>query len=373
MPHAELESDNLDLRAVLDGLSQGILIFDSDDRLVLDNVAARMLLGARLVTVRSEGWRAMAALLDSGQEDRPSADELRNQALRQTEPVPLRAYLSGASVPCSITAIYGENGVLHTMITLDHPDWSELAELMGRFRDEALGSIGSTRGHADLIKQVLARRTEATTPEELARRIAGFADIMTVHMTRLERLIALLHRLELIRTGQLTAVIRANRRPVVLADLVEDLLEDLTETPLREEAPADFDLRDRLQVAIPGDVAVMASPAHLEAILRDLLRNSVMYSPPDTSITIHAAPSGKKRAVEIDVIDEGCGIRDGEAWRVFAPFERARQPQVIAEFGYGLSLYLAKAEAEAMGGRLGFTGHEGGTTFTLQLPVAKST
>jgi signal transduction histidine kinase len=259
------------------------------------------------------------------------------------------------------------------MITLDHPDWSELGELMGRFRDEALGSIGSTRGHADLIKQVLARRTEATTPEELARRIAGFADIMAVHMMRLERLIALLHRLELIRTGQLTAIIRANRRPVVLADLVEDLLEDLTEAPLLEEAPADFDLRDRLQVAIPGDVIVMASPAHLEAILRDLLRNSVMYSPPATPITIYATPSGKGRAVEIDVIDEGCGIRDGEAWRVFAPFERARQPQVIAEFGYGLSLYLAKAEAEAMGGRLGFAGQEGGTAFTLQLPVAKST
>ena len=58
----------------------------------------------------------------------------------------------------------------------------------------------------------------------------------------------------------------------------------------------------------------------------------------------------------------------------FAPFERARQPQIIAEFGYGLSLYLAKAEIEAMGGRIGFESQEGiGTAFSLQLPAGKST
>ena len=47
------------------------------------------------------------------------------------------------------------------------------------------------------------------------------------------------------------------------------------------------------------------------------------------------------------MIDQGYGIRAKEADRVFAPFQRARQPQIIGEFGYGLSLYLAKAEVEA--------------------------
>ena len=92
MPHADAESDNLDLHAILDGLDQGILVFDPDDRLVLDNVAARMILGARLVTIRSDGWRAMAALLDAGQNDRPPAGELRSQAMRQIDPDVVCAY-----------------------------------------------------------------------------------------------------------------------------------------------------------------------------------------------------------------------------------------------------------------------------------------
>jgi signal transduction histidine kinase len=77
-------------------------------------------------------------------------------------------------------------------------------------------------------------------------------------------------------------------------------------------------------------------------------------------------------AVQIDVIDQGYGIRAKEADRVFAPFQRARQPQIIGEFGYGLSLYLAKAEVEAMGGRIWYESEEGvGSTFSVKLPTWK--
>jgi PAS domain-containing protein len=57
-------SDSLDFRAIVDGLGQGVLIFDSDDRLVMDNVAARTILGANLVLSSAE--RAAAVLFDLG-------------------------------------------------------------------------------------------------------------------------------------------------------------------------------------------------------------------------------------------------------------------------------------------------------------------
>jgi signal transduction histidine kinase len=71
-------------------------------------------------------------------------------------------------------------------------------------------------------------------------------------------------------------------------------------------------------------------------------------------------------------VDQGYGIREKESGRIFAPFLRSRQPQVIAEFGYGLSLYLAKTEIEAMGGRMWFTSEEGvGSTFSFKLLLAR--
>jgi signal transduction histidine kinase len=55
---------------------------------------------------------------------------------------------------------------------------------------------------------------------------------------------------------------------------------------------------------------------------------------------------------------------------VFKPFARARQPQIISEFGYGLSLYLCKMELAAMGGQIWFSGEDGvGTTFSVMLPA----
>jgi signal transduction histidine kinase len=256
------------------------------------------------------------------------------------------------------------------MITIERPDWTAMTELTSTFRSEARMSITSTRGHAELIKQVIARRTAATTADQLSKQVSGFAGIMAIHMYRLELLMDMLQRLEDIRTGHLAAVIRNNRKTLNLADFVEDFLEEIGESPLVEAPDPGVDYRDRLRIDIPAEVEVLASKQHLAYIFRDLLRNSMMYSEPDTPITIRAVLPPKARNVQIDIQDAGYGIREKEAGRVFMPFQRARQPQILAEFGYGLSLYLVKMEIEAMGGKIWFTSEERvGSTFSFKLQL----
>jgi signal transduction histidine kinase len=366
-------SDSLDFRAVLDGLGQGVLIFDANDRLILDNVAARTILGANLVLVRAEGWRAAAMLLDSGHMERPPADEIRAKALRQAQPVRFHTFLAGAYTPCWATAIYGPGGTIYTMITIERPDWTAMTELTSTFRSEARMSITSTRGHAELIKQVIARRTDKTTADQLAKQVSGFAGIMAIHMYRLELLMDMLQRLEDIRTGHLAAVVRNNRKGIKMTAFLEDFLEEIMESPLVEAPDPDVDYRDWIQVDVPNGVEVLASKEHLTYLMRDILRNSLMYSEPETPIIIRATMAPKARNVQIDIQDSGYGIREKEAGRVFTPFQRARQPQILAEFGYGLSLYLVKMEIEAMGGKIWFSSEEGvGTTFSFKLLLQRS-
>ncbi len=362
--------EQLALQPVLDSLGQGVLIFDADDQLVLDNATARSMLGANLVLVRAEGWRAAAMLLDSVRNESLTADEIRAKALRQAQPVRFHTFLGGAYTPCWASAIYDPEGAAYTVITIEQPDWSALTELMSRFRSEARMSITSTRGHAELIKQVIANRKPDTSADHLARQVSGFARIMAVHMFRLEILVEQLQRLEDIRTGQLLQIVRHNRRPIELLNFLEDLLEDTAEAPLVEDPDPDIDHRDQIRLDVPDGIVVHASKPHVTNAFRDILRNSIMYSPPDTSITIRAIPSPRSRSVRIDIIDMGYGIREKEAGRVFSPFQRAHQPQIIAEFGYGLSLYLVKMELEAMGGGVWFTSEENaGTTFSFKLPL----
>lgn len=361
-------SDQFDFRSVLDSLGQGVLIFNQEDKLVLDNVAARAILGANLVLVRAEGWRAAAMLFDSVRNESLTADEIRAKALRQAQPVRFHTFLAGAYTPCWAAAIYSPDGTPYTMITMEHPDWSALTELMSRFRTEARMSITSTRGHAELIKQVIKKHEGETGVGQLAKQVAGFAGLMSTHMFRLEILVDQLQRLEDVRTGALVQIIRHTRRPIELAGFLEDLLEDLTDSPLVEEPNPEIDIRDQIRMDVPDGIKIDASRQHLTHIFRDLLRNAVMYSPPGSPITIRVMTSPKSRSVQVDIIDEGYGIREKEQGRVFTPFQRARQPQIIAEFGYGLSLYLVKIEIETMGGGIWFTSEERvGTTFSFKL------
>jgi signal transduction histidine kinase len=359
----------LDGQGVLDGLGQGVLIFDHNGRLVLDNLAARTILGTDLKLIRSEGWTAAAVLFNSGQHD-PNAtiDSARKRSLDSARPVRFHTYRAGEYLPCWAAAVQGKSGDVYTMITLETPDWSIVNDLVGKFRDEVTEAVEATEGHINLINQSIKRLSPGATVELLSKRISGFTKLISTHMYRTSHLMELLGRLQALRTGTLMSTVRAEQRHIILEEFVEDFLESLDEITLIDPESEDQDYRGRLSMNIPGDLEIAASPSHLTTILRDVVRNAIMYSMKASSVTISA--SKQANTVQLDVTDEGYGVRNKESDKVFQPFQRARQPQVIAEFGYGLSLYLCKHEVEAMNGGMWFKSEEGvGSTFSLKLPV----
>jgi signal transduction histidine kinase len=361
----------LNTQAVLDGLGQGVLIFDSADRLVLDNLAARTILGTDLKIIRAEGWKAASTLFNTRLNNPDDAVEnVRAAALTSGRPVRFHIYRAGEYLPCWAAAVPGEGGEVYTMITLEVPDWTAIHELMGKFLDEVRSAAASTQGHTDLILQTIKNVKPKDTVEQVGKRIAGFVNLIATHMHRLDRLTSMIERLEHIRTGKLLELARASRKKIHLADFMEDFMEEITETRLLDPETEHQDYRSRITLTIPDDLVIEASPDHLKAVLRDLLRNAIMYTMKASPIMVMAHSTGNNQSVQIDVVDEGYGVRTKEFERVFLPFQRARQPQIISEFGYGLSLYLCKHEIEAMGGKLWFESEEGvGSTFSFKLPA----
>jgi signal transduction histidine kinase len=277
--------------------------------------------------------------------------------------------ISDAYAPCWASAIHQENSRVLTVISIERPDWSPLTELMNAFRNEGLPAIDSTLGHAKLIRQISTNRKEGMTADQLAERILGFTDIMMDRMSGLQALMHHLQRLESIRTGELADNIAKTTKTIGLADFVEDFVEEL-DLHLKHESTDDDDYRDRLQIDISDSLQVKAAPQYLIYVLIDVLKNAFLYSKAGTPIQIRAFATNQGRSVQIDIVDQGCGIREKEFDRVFTLFQRARQPQVIAEFGYGVSLALTKSNIEAMGGRIWFVSEEKvGTTFSLKLPT----
>ncbi|GAB4576225.1 MAG: hypothetical protein Kow0077_31650 [Anaerolineae bacterium] len=363
-------SDLVDYRAILDGLGPGILLFDTHGTLILDNWSARNILGRHLPPVRNEGWPALVRLAAESQEDdQPPLDELREQALRSAAPVRFHLYFSGAYTPCWVAAVYSASGAVLTLVTLERPDWSAITDLMATFRSEVSMSLSSTRGHAEIVRQILRQNEDNPDAARLAQRVMGFTELIATHMLRLQRLTHQLHRLEVIRTGALKKTVREARRKLRLDDFVEDFLEELVDEAIADPDMGGVAFRDRLHIAIPTGLQVYASPTHLGNALHDTLRNAACYSPPGSPIHMNAYVDATGMMVQIEIIDQGYGIRASEYERIFRPFDRAHQPQIIGIDGYGLSLYLTRTELQAMGGSIEFASAEGrGTTFTIRLP-----
>lgn len=356
-------------QAVLDALGHGVLIFDGKGRLAADNLMARTFLGTDLNVIRAQGWTAATVLFNTRLTNPDETLEaVKKRALESERPVRFHIYRSGEYQPCWAAALPGEGGEIYLMLTLDSQDWTALTNLIDRFRQEMTDSVEATQGHIDLITQTMTHHKG--TIDALNKRVGGFNRLISTHMHRSKRLLEMFERLEHIRMGVLPEMMRERRRKIWLSDFMEDFVEELDEIMLVDPDTEATDHRARLVVRVPPELYISASSRYLTRILHDLLRNAIMYSMKATPITIEARLAESNNMIQIDVLDEGYGVRVKEADRVFTPFSRARQPQIISEFGYGLNLYLCKHEVEAMNGKMWFKSEEGiGSTFSFMLPV----
>ncbi|PJF43650.1 MAG: hypothetical protein CUN55_07990 [Phototrophicales bacterium] len=362
-------STDIDYAAVLENLGDGVLIFNAADQLIYDNRVARQILGSNMVVLRQKGWSALAILINRDLPEDLIAEDLRAKALRQTEPVRFRLMLGNAYIPCWLSAVHQENQSPLTIVSIEQADWTPISQFLSHLQKEGMPAVEDTLGHAKFMIQIAKRANEKTKVTQLSGQMLRFSELIQEEMTRFQLLIKQLQRLELIQTDQIRKIVSAQAKPINLEEFFEDLMEELAEEHAKQEN--DGDLRERFTFDIPSNLVVNASKSHLETIMRDVIDNAIRYSKPNTPINITAFATNKGKNVQINVTDNGYGIRENDHDRVFTAFQRGRQPHVIAESGVGLSLALCKSELAAMQGNIWFISEEGaGTTFSIKLPAA---
>jgi signal transduction histidine kinase len=120
-------------------------------------------------------------------------------------------------------------------------------------------------------------------------------------------------------------------------------------------------------VNAPAALLVRADPARLDQILDNLLKNAVAYSPRQTPIEI--STSAEAEHAVIRVRDHGAGIDPGERELIFERFVRGAA--VASQPGMGIGLYVSRAIAARMGGRLFIEETSSqGTVFAVEIPMA---
>lgn len=123
-----------------------------------------------------------------------------------------------------------------------------------------------------------------------------------------------------------------------------------------------------LRQDIADEAPVLADRAMLTRALANLLDNAVKFSPAGGSVTLAVRREGGHWLAS--VADQGPGIAAERLPRIFQPYQRGQAADSRIP-GVGLGLAIVKAVAESHGGAVAVTSPpEGGTTFSLQLPMA---
>ena len=117
-------------------------------------------------------------------------------------------------------------------------------------------------------------------------------------------------------------------------------------------------------------LAVAADAARLGQVIDNFLANAIRYSRADGQITLSADRTGAEVAVH--VTDEGPGLTEEQLARVFERFYRVDPARSRDLGGSGIGLAIARALAQAMGGRVSAAspGPGQGATFTVVLAAA---
>ena len=149
------------------------------------------------------------------------------------------------------------------------------------------------------------------------------------------------------------------RETIDLADLMEDLAEDVRFEAMTKGC--------RLDLALESKLIVTGNIEMLRRAFENVLRNAVRHTPEGTTITV----AGKRVQgfAAVEVIDAGTGVADTDLETIFEPFYRAENSRPFE--GYGLGLTIARQVMKLHDGSIKAVNlSSGGFAVTLRLPLA---
>lgn len=341
-------SNELIYRSLFEQLADGIVVSDTDGKIVCVNAAALKLFGkddsqlvgqpiASVIEIQKDESNA------NGNASEPQMASVLGKAGSQLSlPVSQIELMEGKAAKGHLSIIY---------ITPGNSVQQAQTDFVSTVSHELRTPLTSIKGFADTIL-----RAQGKLDASQQKRYVGIIKDQADRLTRLVEDLLAVSRLE---SKKLQLTIRA----VDLSETIERVQRNLVEKASNHKITVD---------TAPGLPQVWADADRLEQILTNLVDNAIKYSPPKTVVTVKAKTifDEGKEMIELDVIDQGAGIESDQLPKIFAKFSRLDSPLVRQTEGTGLGLYITRSLVLALGGDISVASQPGRTTFTVKLPVA---
>lgn len=341
----QTESETQRLEAVVDGMSEGVLVTDSDGKVSWINPQWRELFG---VSGEVEG----ESVLDLSH--RTALKRMLVSTLEDRTRAQLELELAGTGSGTPRTLILKSAPLIETggavVVAEDVTELLRLTEIRSDFvanvSHELKTPLSAIRGFAETLAD--GAKDDPKTSKRFLKRILK-------QCTRLEALLSDL--LTLSRLEHSEDQVRA--ASVEMGSVVAEALEDVVERVAKKELVLETDLQPVPRVA--GDAVA------LERLCTNLLANAVKYNRPGGTIQVRLLPS--RGDVVLEVEDTGIGIPAESIDRLFERFYRVDKGRSRKEGGTGLGLAIVKHAANLHGGIVEVESELGrGSLFRVRIP-----
>ena len=330
------------LSAILDQLTDAVLIADADGRVQFANPAAEKLFGAPLAgrsvveAVRhhqlADAWRRCR---ETGGLQTESVEVSASHQFLQLIVVPDRDTRGGTLLLVQdLTRVRKLETVRRDFISnLSHELRTPLASLKALTETLQDGALADLEAGPRFLSRI---HTEVDALTQMAQELLDLSKI---------------------ESGQITLVLR-KVDPLTMLKSAADRMR------LQAERAG-----VNLTVETATSPKVEADAARLEQVLVNLIHNAVKFTRRGGTVTLSASADGE--SVIFAVRDSGAGIPADDLPRIFERFYRVDKSR--AGSGTGLGLSIAKHIVEAHGGKIWAQSREGeGSVFCFSIPVVMS-
>jgi PAS domain S-box-containing protein len=359
--HAEAEAlQRAQLNALLENLSEGVVVAEPGGRIVMINRTARSIMGFWDDTLTIDALHSLEAHHPDGRrlsrEERPLVRALAGEQLVDYEVLWSRADGTQRRVVSTGTCVKDADGNTGLAIVVFR-DVTELRRLEQQ-RDEHLALISHDLRNplSTLLMSVALLRRSAQKEGAGGLSSAVRLDVVERAERNAKRMSSMLE--ELTETSQLeSGGVALQRAACDLRRLLTGAIDSLDDARAR-------------RIAIETDAAstyvVLGDAPRLERVVANLLTNALKYSADDAPVLARLLSEGA--SIVLEVVDRGIGIAPESCEKLFERYYRTPGGQARAS-GLGLGLYISRLIVEGHGGTISVSSViDSGSTFRVILP-----
>ncbi len=340
-----LDAERGRIAAVLEVMSDGVLIIDEEGKVQLVNSAAESMFG---VSHDEALGRSLIEVLRQHQITEVW-EQCRRSGETQTTTVEIsahRLYLQCIATPLGPT-LQGNTLLLFQNLTRLRRLETVRQDFISNISHELRTPLASLKALAETLQE------SAIDDPPAAKR---FLQRMETELDALTQMVEELLELSRIESGR----VPLKMSPTSPIRLISQAVERLA---LQAE-------RARLEISIhcPNDLSpVLADERRLAQVIVNLLHNAIKFTPAGGRIELRAEHDGDH--ILFSVKDNGVGIPSEDLPRIFERFYKTDRAR--SSGGTGLGLAIARHLVEAHGGRIWVESLEGqGSTFSFSIPIA---